>query len=69
VFEDVPRGTYAIKIFHDENDNMKVDLGWRGPTEAYGFSNDARGAFGPPSYDAARFTFDGEAMTVTIEVK
>jgi len=69
VFEDVPYGEYAIKIFHDENGNRKIDMGWRGPTERYGFSNDARGLLGPPGFEAAKFEVAARAMEVEIHVK
>jgi uncharacterized protein (DUF2141 family) len=68
-FEAVPYGEYAIKIFHDENENRKIDMGWRGPTERYGFSNDARGLFGPPAYDDAKFTFAVEELRIEIIVQ
>ena len=69
VFEDVPYGEYAVKIFHDENDNKKIDMGWRGPTERYGFSNDARGLFGPPGYEDAKFELGSARQRIEIEVQ
>ena len=51
---DLPPGKYAIAAFHDENDNGKLDRNGLGvPTEGFGFSNDAHGAGGPPSFAAA----------------
>tara|TARA_B100000678_G_scaffold289503_2_gene300214 strand:+ start:633 stop:1025 length:393 start_codon:yes stop_codon:yes gene_type:complete len=42
-------GQYAISAFHDVNDNKELDTNWMGiPKEKYGFSNNARGTFGPP---------------------
>lgn len=39
----------GIRVYHDANSNGKMDTGFMGiPTEAYGFSKDARGTFGPP---------------------
>jgi uncharacterized protein (DUF2141 family) len=70
VFEDVPHGEYAIKIFHDENSNQKLDTNFVGyPKEKFGFSNNAMGRFGPPSFEQARFRFDAEEATVEIEMK
>jgi uncharacterized protein (DUF2141 family) len=69
VFEDVPHGEYAIKIFHDENTNQKLDTNFVGiPKEKYGSSNNVR-AFGPPSYEDARFRFEEEATTIEIEMR
>lgn len=42
-------GKYALAIFHDANNNDELDKAFSGiPTEKYGFSNNARGIFGPP---------------------
>jgi uncharacterized protein (DUF2141 family) len=69
MFAGVPYGDYAVKVFHDENDNKKIDMGWRGPTERYGFSNNARGLMGPPSFADARVTLESAALRLAIELK
>ena len=57
---DVAQGTYAIGIFHDVNLNNQLDNYFFGvPKEQYGFSHDARGFMGPPSFEAASFEVDG----------
>ena len=62
-------GTYAIKVFHDENSNGELDTDILGiPTEKYGFSNHASGWFGPPSWEKSRFVFNKKEMTIEIEV-
>jgi|JI6StandDraft_1071083.scaffolds.fasta_scaffold00225_6 uncharacterized protein (DUF2141 family) len=64
-FEDVGPGDYAITTFHDENDNNKLDTNFLGiPNEPYGFSNDARGSFGPPSFEKAKVKVDGNKKLV-----
>jgi uncharacterized protein (DUF2141 family) len=68
-FENVPYGAYAIKVFHDENDNRKIDIGWRGPTERYGFSNGARGFMGPPSFSDAKVTLSVSRLQLEINLK
>lgn len=56
-FRDLPPGRYAIIVFHDENDNGLLDENAFGvPIEGYGFSNDAQGLLGAPSFDAAAIT-------------
>lgn len=51
VFENLPDGEYGLSAFHDLNSNGKLDANMIGiPTEPYGFSNDAAGSFGPPSF-------------------
>jgi len=69
-FEDLPYGEYAIKVFHDKNDNQKLDKNLLGiPKEAYGFSNNARGTFGPPAFEKAKFLFTKKNKVHKITVK
>lgn len=68
-FEDIPSGTYAIAVVHDENMNGKLDTNWVGiPTEGYGFSNDARSLLGAPSFSAASLPYDGRNLELTISL-
>ena len=61
---EVAPGTYAIGIFHDANLNNRLDNYFFGvPREQYGFSNNARGFMGPPSFDDAAFTVEGKTET------
>ena len=53
---ELPKGTYAIGIFVDTNYNNKMDRNLFGiPKEQFGFSNNAKGNFGPPSFEDASF--------------
>ncbi len=62
-------GEYAVKTFHDKNKNGKLDLNFLGiPTEDYGYSNNARSWFGPPSWDKAKFLFNQKEMKIEIKV-
>jgi len=66
---DVPAGSYAIVAMHDENDNGKLDTNIFGvPTEGYGASRGAQGAFGP-KYDDARFDYRAGSVTIPIRIK
>ena len=68
-FEDIPPGTYAIAVIHDENVNGKLDTDWLGiPTEGYGFSRDARGLVGAPTFQAASLPYDGRNLELTIQL-
>ena len=68
-FLDIPPGTYALAVIHDENMDGKLDTNWLGiPTEGYGFSNDAKATLGPPSFSAASFRYNGEDMKMTISL-
>lgn len=63
VFDNVPVGTYAVSIIHDSNENGELDSNLFGiPKEGFGFSNDAMGTFGPPSFDKAKLVVS--SMTV-----
>ncbi len=69
-FLDIPPGAYALAVIHDENMNGKLDATSLGfPTEGYGFSNDARARFSAPSFDAARFAYDGRTLDLTIALR
>jgi len=42
-FVDVPEGSYAVGVIHDENDNHKLDTGLMGiPKEGWGNSNNPK---------------------------
>ena len=63
ILENIPNGKYAISVFHDENSNGKMDTGMFGiPKEAYGFSNNARGTFGPPCFADCCFEVKGDVV-------
>lgn len=52
----LPAGEYAVKAFQDLDADGELGRGDFGiPSEPYGFSNGARGTFGPPNWAAARF--------------
>lgn len=53
----LPPGPYAVKAFHDRDGDGKMKFNPLGmPLEPYGFSNNARAPFGPPSWKRAAFT-------------
>ncbi len=68
VFKDLPVGEYAVTIFHDENNNGKLDTNFMGiPNEDYGASNNAKGFMGPPKYSDAKFNLEKD-KTIIIKV-
>jgi uncharacterized protein (DUF2141 family) len=70
VFDALPPGTYAVAIAQDVNDNGKIDANFIGiPKEPVGVSNDAKGRFGPPKFEDAKFTFSGDkAITIHMQL-
>jgi uncharacterized protein (DUF2141 family) len=67
-FENIPSGVYAVSIFHDANDNGKMDTNFMGiPKEDYGCSNDASGFMGPPKWSDAKFELkDNTSITINL---
>lgn len=56
-FAGLAPGDYAVKLYHDEDGDGQLDTGLFGvPSEPYGFSNNARGRYGPASYEDAVFS-------------
>lgn len=67
---DLPFGEYAIAVYHDKNKNGKLDTNLLGiPKENYGFSNNARGRFGPASWKEAKFIIQEKSTIHKIEIK
>ena len=51
-FNNLTPGKYAVRYYHDENMNGKMETNLVGkPTEGYGFSNNVIGKFGPPPFE------------------
>ena len=66
---DLPPGNYAVAAYVDNNRNGKQDKNFLGvPKEDYGFSNDARGRFGPPDFAEAAFDIGDNAVSKTIHL-
>jgi uncharacterized protein (DUF2141 family) len=67
-FPGVPPGTYAVKVFHDENGNGRLDRDWFGsPTEGFALSNN------PPrnswkQFEAAAFTVADQPAKLTVRL-
>ena len=54
-------GSYGVRVMHDQNGNGELDGNLVGmPKEPWGFSNNASGSFGPPTWEAVRFELDGD---------
>ncbi|KQM70067.1 DUF2141 domain-containing protein [Xylophilus sp. Leaf220] len=69
VFRGLEPGRYGMSAFHDENADGKLDTYPLGiPREAYGFSRDARGLFGPPSFDASAVDLQKDTA-IAVQVK
>ena len=68
MFKNLPRGTYALAIYHDENANKICDTNFFGiPKEAYAFSNGIRPRFSAPSFQSCSFMVN-EDKAITIKL-
>lgn len=66
----LPQGAYAVMAYQDRNRDNKLNTLPIGlPTEPYGFSNNARGRFGPPSWDSAAFRIGPDCAMQTIKLR
>lgn len=69
VFPDLVAGDYALMVFHDENDNGKLDSNLIGmPVEGYGFSNNPR-VMRKPTWEESRFTLAEDGQVVVIDLR
>jgi uncharacterized protein (DUF2141 family) len=70
LFDNLEPGEYVVRMFHDENNNQKMDSNAFGmPTEGYGFSNEAIGNMGPPKYKDMLVVITKEDTLVTTKAK
>ncbi len=68
-FKGLGQGVYAVSIYQDENDNGELDANFMGiPSEPYAFSNNARGMFGPPSFEDCQFEVKRGAQEIVISL-
>lgn len=69
-FSDLAPGDYAVALFHDTNDNGKLDSNLFGiPQEPYGFSRIDRPLMGAPGWDDVRFSVPTQGSTLDISLR
>ena len=67
VFENLPQGTYAATVLHDEKLIGKMEFASDGtPMEGYGISNNPDSSQGAPTFDESKFTVDQPQLTIDI---
>ena len=70
LFSDIPPGSYAVALFHAEHNETTLPTGAFGiPKLGYGFSRDAKGSFGPPSFDACAYKYTGGPSTWPVHIQ
>ncbi|MGB1242482.1 MAG: DUF2141 domain-containing protein, partial [Chitinophagales bacterium] len=56
----------AVSVYHDENENWELDRNWiRIPKEMFGFSNNAKAKFSPPSFEECSVDISGSQSEVS----
>ncbi|MCM0042732.1 MAG: DUF2141 domain-containing protein [Algoriphagus sp.] len=67
---DLPAGTYAIGVIHDQDNNGKLSSNAVGyPTEKFGFSNNPKVYFGPPAFEKAAFVLGKTPVLIEISLR
>ena len=65
---DLPKGEYAISMYHDENSDQKMNTNFIGiPKEPYGFSNNVKPKMSAPKFKECKFNFQ-ENTTLNIKL-
>ena len=68
-FKNIPHDTYALAVFHDENNNGVLDKNALGiPIEPYGFSRNARARFSATPFEDAQFELKGK-QSIDISIR
>jgi uncharacterized protein (DUF2141 family) len=66
---DLPAGSYAVQVMHDENGNGKLDANFMGiPTEGYGFSNNPN-VMRRAHFDEASFEISEAPVAITVRLR
>ena len=69
-FENVPVGTYAISVFHDENNNNTLDTNFIGiPKEGFGASKNALPSMSKPLFNDNAFKVSNQPIKLTVKLR
>ena len=68
IIDGINSGAYAVSIFHDEDEDSKLDLGLLDiPQEGFGFSNNPDIGFSKPEFNDCKFVIEeGQSIAVPI---
>lgn len=70
LFENIPFGTYAVDIHHDENNDGNMNRSFLGyPKEGFGLSNNPKISLSVPNFDKCKFTLNDTVKSITIYAK
>jgi uncharacterized protein (DUF2141 family) len=69
VFDNVPPGTYAVAVFHAENNETQLQTNFLGqPREGYGFSRNPSTTFGAPAFGDAAYAYPGGMTSWPVQI-
>jgi len=67
VFENLPYGSYAVSVLHDENSNGKMEKNFLGiPREGFAFSNNYAPKIKSPSFADAMISLKKSRLTADL---
>ncbi len=67
-FKSLSKGTYAVSVYHDLNNNGKLDRNLLGiPKEPFAFSNMKSMGMGPPKFKDTSFQFENQTKEITLQ--
>ena len=69
VFENLPKGEYAVQLLHDENKNGEMDTSLGMPKEGYGMSNDPKIGMSMPKWNDCKFAVSEKDQAIAIKMK
>ena len=69
IFDDLPSGSYAAAILHDENGNGKMDTRFGIPREGVAFSRNPVVRFSAPKFPQAVFPVADKPVSLTVQMK
>lgn len=63
IIKGLPKGEYAVAIFHDENSDMICNTNFFGiPKEGYGFSNNFRPKLSKPDFSDCKIVINADTL-------
>ena len=63
IIDDLPKGEYAFIMYHDKNDDGKMNRNLIGiPKEPFGFSNNVRPKFSKPTFEECKFILEEDLV-------
>ncbi len=64
MLKDLPKGDYAVSLFHDVNGDKKCNFNFIGiPLEPYGFSNNIKPKLSKPSFNDCKLVLKANTTT------